>query len=97
MDYVKDVKNLLDEIILLLLSVNEKNWCKPLKKIREEYELSTTSNKQRIITDIIGIYGGMGSFSDLILHKEGKVLKGESTKLDHLRRKLFDTIKVARQ
>ena len=35
------------------------------------------------------MYGGMGSFNDLILHKDGKPLGDENDELDKLRDELF--------
>ncbi|MES2702451.1 MAG: hypothetical protein V4649_07425 [Bacteroidota bacterium] len=38
------------------------------------------------------IYGGMGSFNDLVLHKDGRMVGADNDKLDMLREELFQEI-----
>lgn len=41
---------------------------------------------------ILSMYGGMGSFNDLVFHKDGKPLGKENDELDVLRRELYKQI-----
>lgn len=75
----------------LLQSNDEYSWAKIFEKltsdIDENYELSLHSLK--------AIYGGMGSFNDVILHKDGIPLIQENDDLDKLRHKLYKQLKEA--
>ena len=42
------------------------------------------------------MYGGMGSFSDVILHgSDGSIPRAENTELDDLRTKLFEMCRAS--
>lgn len=56
------------EIQKLLTEVGELNWAKCFENFISELELSKDNSAYR---KIISIYGGMGSFDDLILYKDG--------------------------
>lgn len=52
----------------------------------KEYDPKDVSRK------IKAVYGGMGSFNDLVLHREGKMVYADNEKLGKLRHQLFDEI-----
>lgn len=92
MTTIDDLKTILDETILVLSSARETNWNKTLSNFRNRCDSISDYNDQRLlISDILRIYGGMGSFSDLILYDQGSLLQNETAKLDALRSKLFET------
>lgn len=53
--------------------------------------VSDPFDQKNLISDLLRIYGGMGSFSDLILYNQGNLLQKETSQLDALRRELFET------
>jgi hypothetical protein len=56
-------------------------------------ELSRKNSDRRYIyRKILRMYGGMGSFNDLVLYKNGTILKGENTKLSKLSEQLYSLI-----
>lgn len=85
------IRDILDEIITILSFVEETNWQIALKTFRNRCDsISTIEGEKTLSIDLIRMYGGMGSFSDLILYKDRKLLQKETSQLDFLRRKLFE-------
>ncbi len=77
------------KLIKLLRQNDEEQWAKIIEEIRNEYIFS--DNKVEVARQFIAIMmGGMGSFSDLVLHRDGKPLKEESHYLNILKDQLFD-------
>jgi hypothetical protein len=92
-----NIKYILDEIIAILSSIGESNWHDALKNFRNRCDsIASSEDQKKLITDIMRIYGGMGSFSDLILYKNGQLMEKETSQLDVLRSKLFETAKNLR-
>lgn len=85
-----EIKYILDNIIEVLSSVDEPDWLRVLQSFRERAELPTIREKESLLSDIIRIYGGMGSFNDLVLYKNDEIMINETTHLDELRRRLFE-------
>lgn len=50
------------------------------------------SNKKEALSKIKSIYGGMGSFNDMVLYKDGKVDFEGNEKLNILRKELYDAV-----
>jgi hypothetical protein len=66
------------------------NGQKPLKR------LSSGLKRIRIILNALkGLYGGMGSFNDIVLHKNGIPLIQENDELDGLRHMLYNQLTLA--
>ncbi len=91
-DDITDIQLILDKLIALLMSVDETNWLKVMQLFRERTELPGDEDKLSLLSDIMGIYGGMGSFNDLILYKNGNLMIEETTCLDELRTNLFKAV-----
>ena len=84
---------LLEKIVKLLLSVEEDNWSAALENFRDRCNQIESERDVKILqSEILRIYGGMGSFSDLVLYSRGKVLVEENQKLDELRKELFEAV-----
>ena len=77
------------EIIKILEIVNEKKWLLIFMNFIKE--LNHDGNKS-IYREILKIYGGMGSFNDLVLFKDSKICKEENNKLDNLRQELYNEL-----
>lgn len=91
------LRSILDELIQLLSSVGETNWRHALLNLRDRYDTVINQQEQtEVLSDILHIYGGMGSFSDLVLYQDGKLLLSQTRQLDDLRSQLFNLAKQAR-
>jgi hypothetical protein len=91
------LRSVLDVLIQLLSSVGETNWHRALLSLRDRYDTAINQQEQKeVLSDILHIYGGMGSFSDLVLYQNGKLLLSQTRQLDDLRRQLFDLARQAR-
>lgn len=88
------ILNILNKIISVLERSNEDNWLKTFSNIYESYEsLENDDEKAYYRREILNVYGGMGSFSDLVLYDNNKVLYEENNELDALRKDLFEEIR----
>ncbi len=79
----------IDKIIKLLISVEENNWSVSFMTFRERFNETDNQYLELLRSDILQIYGGMGSFSDLVLYSQGQPLIKENQKLEVLRKDLF--------
>ncbi len=86
------LNSIIKQIIDLLVSVGESNWADTFTSFRLKLVNSDSENLQVLRSDILRIYGGMGSFNDLVLYNEGQVLIRENQTLDKLRKELFDVL-----
>lgn len=79
----------IEKIIKLLTSVEEKNWVNIFKTYRNRCESKNEKELVQLRNDIVRIYGGMGTFNDLVLYKQTQPAVKENQKLDELRKNLF--------
>ena len=77
----------------MLEESSEGHWLKTFDKISKNYETLTDDEKIVYRRKLLRIYGGMGSFSDLVLSKNNKVLYKENNELDALRKDLFEELR----
>jgi len=85
-----NIKDYCVEIFNLLISVREDSWSKEFASIINGFE---DFEKSTLLHRIGKIYAGMGSFSDLVLYKDGALCFEENEKLDELRKRLFEELK----
>jgi hypothetical protein len=91
------LRSVFDELIQLLSSVGETNWHRALLSLKDRYDTAINRQEQiEVLSDILHLYSGMGSFSDLILYENGKLLLSQTRQLDDLRRQLFNLARQAR-
>lgn len=87
--------SVIEKIIDLLTYAEESNWISSFKKFRVLFNNSGTEDLKFLRSEMLGIYGGMGSFNDLVLHHKGLPMIEENNSLNKLREELFQTL-VAR-
>ena len=92
MDKVVLTISIIKKIIELLVSVGESNWADAFKSFERRLDNLESESLQTLRSDILRVYGGMGSFNDLVLYKEEQVLIKENQDLDKLRMELFDVL-----
>ena len=84
------IKSTIEKIIFLLQKNDEADWVTIFEKILDKF--SYTKNKKEVVREIIDIYkGGIGSFSDLILQKDMKMLIDENEQLAKLKHDLYNS------
>lgn len=89
MNKEKEIKDILLEITELLETVDsECHWISILKRLYADH----FSPWEYWLGEIRSLYGGMGSFTDLILRKNGVICEEENKKLDLLRGKLYESM-----
>ena len=74
----------------LLSQYDLESWAQAFNKLAAT--LNGPSRKQAAI-EALGMYGGMGSFSDLVVHFEGDAVIDGNNNLDQIRQKLFISLR----
>lgn len=86
MNNLVEIQNTLHAIIQLLKVGGEKNWERALAALAIQMETDADTTFSQLLT----LFGGMGSFNDVVLHVNGVPLIEENNELARLRSKLFD-------
>ena len=85
----KSIRKIINKIIFLLEASDEQDWVNCFKKILREYD--NPANQAKAAKQILNIYkGGMGSFMDLVLQKNFKMLVDENNQLANLKHELYN-------
>lgn len=81
--------------VLHLLNQYQLAWATVMKDLLNNYVNLTHSSTKKEAAELImkSMLGGMGSLSDLVLHKEGAPLIEENEQLDALLDELYDECK----
>lgn len=88
---MKDLQKILLELTNFLNKYDEHEWRNVFARLYKESLQYTDSNYDRsFINEINGCFGGMGSFTDLVLHKDMKPLKKENDELEILKDQLYE-------
>jgi hypothetical protein len=85
---LKDIRNNAESIIKLL-SISDSNSSQHFLGLLRRYIKTLDSSPEYAVQDILALFGGMGSFDDLLLYKDGRLLKEENSSLSVLKSKLF--------
>jgi hypothetical protein len=80
------MKTVLEKIVTLLRSGGCEDWAATMEKLSPEIE----ENPEFATSQILALYGGMGSFNDIVLCSNGRPLVEKNDELDGLRRELYD-------
>lgn len=84
-----NIEKKLTEIIGLLVDTNADNWVDSLSQCKKELSVEPT----KAISNILSMYGAVGSLNDVVLYKNGQLLLKENTEFDDLRADLYDYCK----
>lgn len=80
---------LVKDLISLLAGNDEANWASFFKQ--QQHKFFDINTRTSAIENILNCYkGGMGSFSDLVLHKNCEMLIEENDQLAELKNKLYN-------
>jgi hypothetical protein len=85
-----EIQNLiakLDELIALLNADREVHWCNWMDRAKQKLENSDYAG----VEDLLGAYGGMGSFNDLVISQSnGLDSQAKNKQLDVLRSSIWE-------
>lgn len=85
----KSIETIAEELIKLLQENDEPNWAAYLNRFLAGYESPNT--QADAVRNLLKIYkGGMGSFTDLVLEKDLKMLVKENNQLVNLKHELYN-------
>lgn len=91
---MKSTELILQELITLLEKSKETNWSASLRSSMQALTRCVDDiERDYVKSQVKRIFGGMGSFSDLILFNDGKVLIAENNQLEKLRRELYESLR----
>jgi hypothetical protein len=75
------IPEILAELSTLLRRADQADWAKACERLASEYGHDPNETRRTILA----MYGGMGSFNDVVLYQGGAVLVAENDALDRLR------------
>jgi hypothetical protein len=84
----KEIREILLEIIELLEITGEHGWASNLKRLYAD----NYSSRGDWLRKIKSLFGGMGSFNDLVLVRNGVICIDENNKLSQLREQLYESM-----
>ena len=82
------IKVILIEISGLLTKGGYPDWGNSFIKFKEEIDI----DPKLVKNELLKLYGGMGSFNDIVLYEDKKPLIDENDRLDFLRVQLYKLI-----
>ncbi|CAH3896261.1 MULTISPECIES: DUF6966 domain-containing protein [Enterobacter] len=88
---INEIKKTLTNIISILHSNNENAWAKTFETLGSELDVDCEAS----IFALKKVYGGMGSFNDIVLHKNGQPLRKENDELEDLSHRLYQQLEQA--
>jgi len=86
MNSLNDVDVILKRMIELLIVGREMDWVAALKRVGGKVD----GDFSDVSSELISMYGGVGSINDVVLHKEGRALVEENNEFDLLRERLYE-------
>ncbi len=103
----KTIRFLLEEILTILKRHRVKQWINIIEEKQRKLLISYTSGregaKHAVLEEIIGLYGGMGSFNDFTINPESghditfQEIGGVNKRLNLLRSQLYQLIQEERE
>lgn len=88
---MKEIQNLLLRISHILKENDEIEWSNVIQNLYEESFLFKDKNYDfSFMEKITSLYGGMGSFNDIVLQKDGKSLVEQNDDFYRLKHELYE-------
>ena len=82
---MEQIQLTLKRIAEILRTGGNQNWTPAF----ESFEQNFPHDPRATCSKIVSSYGGMGSFNDVVLYRNGQPLTAENEELDYLRTKLY--------
>jgi hypothetical protein len=86
----------LNDLVVLLSGANQSPYSSGISSIHDALRDSQgdRAREQAVIRQILALYGGMGSFQDLVL-QDSDGMRPEQDEFDRLRHRLFEEARAA--
>ncbi|NNN21676.1 MAG: hypothetical protein HKL80_06710 [Acidimicrobiales bacterium] len=86
----QDISRIFQSILAVLRTANDAHWIQAIEQCVIKFEVlnTETAEYQVAIRDALKLFGGMGTFQDLVLQSE-KGVAAEQVELAKLRHELF--------
>lgn len=78
----------LDRMAELLRSSQTADWADAIGRLRAQIDV----DPENACSALSRLFGGMGSLNDVVLYRDGKVLRQENQEVDSLRSKLYSLL-----
>jgi len=86
---IKEIKEIMLKIISILLDAGMEDWSAAITKLSHEMDVDPDCAKKKVLR----LYGGMGSFNDIVIYKNGELLIEKTNEFDELKTNLFELCK----
>ncbi|UCO97882.1 hypothetical protein LF844_25040 [Metapseudomonas lalkuanensis] len=90
MNKINEIDAVLKRMIELLRFVEFEDWAVALEKVKMDFGC----NEKLRSSELLSMYGGMGSLNDVVLYKGGQPLVAENNEFDRLRVQLYELCKM---
>jgi hypothetical protein len=84
-----EIKEIMTKIIIILLDAGMADWSAAITKLSHEMDVDPDCAKKKVLR----LYGGMGSFNDIIIYKNGELLVKKTNEFYELKMNLFELCK----
>jgi uncharacterized protein YjgD (DUF1641 family) len=81
-----EMSSILKRMVELLAATSHREWADALSNVQRQ--LSTDAAMAS--SDILRMYGGLGSLNDIVLYRDDQPLIDENVEFDRLRTKLYE-------
>jgi len=85
MNNLAEIRIIVARVSDLLAEAGNQNWLSAFQK----FSMELNDHPARAIAQIISVYGGMGSFNDIVLYEDGQPNTAWNVELDALREALY--------
>lgn len=86
MKNINEINAIMRRMSALLIAGNKEAWAVRL----DEYRAELSHDYDFALSQIVGLYGGMGSLTDIVLYSNGQPLIAENNELAKLRTRLYE-------
>lgn len=91
MTKLESIRNTIKDLLMALDHKSASEWKTHFTGVlNSSYSLDSNEALREWVRQITGVYGGMGSFNDLLIQENDKILKRETLRMKELRAKLLD-------
>ncbi len=84
--------DVLEEMIFLLKESDEPDWADALERQGRRLTEADEREAEEIARELLRLFAGAGSLSDLVLHRAGVADPEINNRFDHLRRNLLQAL-----
>lgn len=86
MTNIEEIEIVLSRMEGLLTMGGRDDWAQALRRSRVELR----ENKAAAVSDLLPMFGGMGSLNDIVLYRNGQPLREENDEFETLRGQLYE-------